>query len=172
MPVHVGEKHADVGETLPLVAGHLGKQRAFQVHDFIMRDGQNKILGEGVQHAKRNVRLMILAKNGVLFEVIEHVVHPAHIPFHGESKAVGVNRPGHGGPGSGLFGDGDCTWLLMRQLIEEANKIDRFQILAAAEFIGQPLARLTRIIAIKHRRNRVDAQAVDMKFPQPIESIG
>src|ERR1039458_7797108 len=44
--VHVGEQQSQVGEFLPLVAGHLADQRSLAVNDFIVRERQYEILEE------------------------------------------------------------------------------------------------------------------------------
>ena len=52
------------------------------------------------------------------------------------------------------------------------QKIDRFQILTATEFIGYPLPFLARIIEVEHGGHGVDAHAVHMKLLEPIQSVG
>lgn len=42
------EKEAEIGELLPVVAGHFVQQRIFAVHDFVMGEGEAEILGEGI----------------------------------------------------------------------------------------------------------------------------
>src|SRR5580704_2775786 len=52
-------------------------------------------------------------------------------------------------------------------LIETAKKIDRFQVLAPAEFIRNPLALFAGVVEIKHGSDRIHAQAVDVIFVEP-----
>ena len=49
--------------------------------------------------------------------------------------------------------------------------MDRFQILAAAKRIRHPLTGFPRIIQVKHRRDRIHPQTVDVIFIQPEERI-
>ena len=86
MRPHVGEKRADVGESLPFVARHLAEQRSLAVDHFIVRNRQHEILGEGVQQAEGDVVVVVLAVDRLLREVIQHVVHPAHVPLHREAE--------------------------------------------------------------------------------------
>ena len=44
---------AQVGELLPVVARHLGEQRAFAVHDLVVGQRQHEILAERVERARR-----------------------------------------------------------------------------------------------------------------------
>ena len=41
---HVAEQQPQVGELLPVVAGHLAEQRAFAVDDLVVRQRQNEVL--------------------------------------------------------------------------------------------------------------------------------
>ena len=54
------------------------------------------------------------------------------------------------------------------QLLEER---DRFEVLAPAEAVRQPLARLARVVEVEHRGDRVDAQPVDVELLEPVERV-
>ena len=56
--VLVAVQHPQVGELLPVIAGHLREESPFAVHDFIVRQRQNKVLREGVHHAEREFILV------------------------------------------------------------------------------------------------------------------
>ena len=60
---------------------------------------------------------------------------------------------------------------LINRSIHRAQKIDRLQILAAAEFVGNPLTFLARIIEVEHGGHRIDAQAIGVIFRQPVQGI-
>ena len=49
MPVHPGQKHPEIGELLPIVAGHLRQQRALAVNNFIVAEHQNKVLLKSIK---------------------------------------------------------------------------------------------------------------------------
>ena len=104
---HVGQEGARVGELLPLVARHLVQQRALAVHHLVVRDGQHEVLVKGVQQAEGDVVVVVLAVDRVLAEVVQHVVHPAHVPLHGEAQAVQVDGLGDAREGGGLLGHGE-----------------------------------------------------------------
>ena len=72
---------AQVRKALPVVAGHPPQDRALAVDDFIMRQRQDEILRKCVVQAEQDVAVMILAVDRILADVIQRVVHPAHIPF-------------------------------------------------------------------------------------------
>ena len=60
----------------------------------------------------------------------------------------------------------------MHHFVQPFEKIDSVQILAAAVTIGNPLARLARIVEIEHRSDRVHAQSVNVIFVQPEKRVG
>ena len=84
MSVHEGIKGTEVGKALPLVAGHFVEQRPLPVHDFIVRKYQDEVFIEGIEKPKRNPILVKAAVDGIVAEVIQHVVHPAHVPLECE----------------------------------------------------------------------------------------
>ena len=52
-------------------------------------------------------------------------------------------------------------------LVQVAQEGDGFDVLAAAEAVGHPLAGLSRVVEVEHRRDRVDAQAVEVELLDP-----
>ena len=52
------------------------------------------------------------------------------------------------------------------------EKVDGFEIFAAAESIGHPLAWFARVVEIEHGSDGVHAQAVDVIFVEPEERVG
>ncbi len=88
-----------------------------------------------------DVVLVELAEPVIQLEVIEHVVHPAHVPLEVESQAAHGGGHGHQGPGGGFLGDGQGAREVVEQhrigLLQEANGLEVF---AAAMLIGDPFA--------------------------------
>ncbi len=62
---HVAVQQPEVGELLPEVAGHLVEQRALAVHDLVVRQRQDEVLGEGVDQAEGEPAVVVLAIDGV-----------------------------------------------------------------------------------------------------------
>src|SRR2546421_5380210 len=60
----------------------------------------------------------------------------------------------------------------MRRFVEFLQKRNRFEILSSAKFIRYPFAFFAAVIEVEHRRDRIDAQTVQMKLAQPIQRIG
>ena len=92
MRVLIGIEQAEVGELLPEIAGHFVEQGIFAVDDFVVGEGKKKIFGEGVEKGKSKFVVLVLAVDGVVREVFQSVIHPAHIPFETETKAAEISR--------------------------------------------------------------------------------
>src|ERR1044071_10045157 len=60
----------------------------------------------------------------------------------------------------------------VRDVVELPKKVDRFEILASAILIWNPLPLLAGIIEIQHRRHSIDAEAIDMKALAPEQRVG
>ena len=62
--------------------------------------------------------------------------------------------------------------LAVGQRIELAEKVDRVEILTAAELIRHPLSLVPRVVEIQHRRHRIHPNAVHVVFLQPEQRVG
>ena len=109
------------------------------MHDLIVTEGKHEVFGVGVPDRKRDVVLMKLAEPRIELEVIEHVVHPTHIPFEVEAQSTVLRGLGHHGPGGGFFSDRESAWEMLKQnvigLLKEANGL---RVFSAPVFVGQP----------------------------------
>ncbi len=96
---------AELGQPLRRLARHLGQQRSLAVHHLVMRKRKHKPFGEGVDQAEADLTMVMLAMNRIAPEVLQGVVHPAHVPFVGETKPALLHRRGHPWPCGGFLGD-------------------------------------------------------------------
>ena len=67
--------------------------------DLVVRQGEHEILGERIEHAERELVVMIAAIERVLGDVRQRVMHPAHVPFEAEAEPAEIGRPRHHRPG-------------------------------------------------------------------------
>ncbi len=81
MGVHKGVQRAQIGEFLPAVARHLVEQRAFHMHDLVVRERQHEFLRKCVQEREGELILMVAAVNWVVVHVLQDVMHPPHVPL-------------------------------------------------------------------------------------------
>ena len=111
--------------------------------DFVVGQRQHEVFGEGVNHAEREVVLMICRDGSVAVHIAQRIVHPAHVPLHAESQAAGVNGMRHAAPRGRFFGDRDYAGELAVHVgVEIPEELDGLQVFAAAVFIGNPFASL------------------------------
>jgi len=168
----VGVKQAEIGELLPQVAGHFVEERILSVDDFVVREGKKEIFGEGVEEREGQFVMFVLAMDGIVREIFQGVVHPAHVPFKTEAEAAEVGGAGDGRPGGGFFGDGKCAGeFLMGHFVHALEEFDGVQVFAATELVGDPFAGFAGVVEIKHRSHCVHAKAVDVVFVEPEERI-
>ena len=117
--------------------------------------------------------MAVLAEDGVGFQVVTDVVHPAHVPLEVEAQSALAHRVGHLGPGGGLLGDHQHVRVGGEdggvQLLQEVH---RFQIFVAAVDIGHPVALMPGVVQIEHGGYRVHPQAVGMVLFQPEHGRG
>ena len=137
-----------------------------------MRQRQDEVLGVRVHHAEGEFVVMELAMHGVALEVIERVVHPAHVPFHRETQPARIHGPADHGPVGGFLGHGDGAGRArMRHCVQRAQEFHRLQVFAAAMAVRDEV-RAAREIQVEHRGHGVHAQPVEVVFLQPVAGAG
>ena len=99
MAEHEAVIGAQIGKALPFVAGHPAQQRAFAMHHFVMRQRQDEVFRKGVMQAEQNTAVVMLAMDRIFADVIQRIVHPAHVPFIAEAKPAIFDRARHLRPG-------------------------------------------------------------------------
>ena len=94
---HPGVQGPQVGELGPAVPGHLVEHRPLAVDDLVVGEGQHEVFVPGIKQAEGQVVLVVAAEERVDLEVLERVVHPAHVPLVAETEAAQVGGPGDAG---------------------------------------------------------------------------
>ena len=94
MGVLVGVEGAQVGEALPVVPRHLGQEGLLEVHHLVVGEGQEVLLVEGVPDGPGEALVAGAAVHRVGLEVLQGVVHPAHVPLEVEPQAGPLGLPG------------------------------------------------------------------------------
>ena len=109
-----------------------------------------------------------LTEERVLAEIVERIVHPAHVPFEVEAQAAFGDGLRHAREGRGFLGDHRDTGLVeVHQRVHLLEEFNRLDVLAAAVAIRDPFAGLTGVVEVEHRSHRIDAQAVDVETLEP-----
>ena len=164
------EEKAEVGEALPVVARHAREEGALAVHDLVVGERQDEVLVEGVEVAERQLVVVEPAEERIAAEVLQRVVHPAHVPLEAEAQTADVRRPRHHGPGGRLFGDRLRPRAGRVDLgVQPPQQVDRLQVLAASVAVGNPLPLAARVVAVEHRGHGIDPQSVGVVAVEPEE---
>ena len=166
-PLHP-EQHPQVGGALPVVAGHLRCQRGLAVHHLVVGQRQHETLRGPIHRTKRQVVVVVAPMHAVALQIVERVVHPPQVPLEVEAQSAMRSGCGHPGPGGGLLGDhqhAGCRGVDL--VVEVTDERDGLEVLASAMHVRHPLAVLAAVVAIQHRRHRIDPQPVDMVALDP-----
>ena len=168
MPVHVGQQRPQRRVLLPGVARQLVEQRPLPVHDLVVGKRQDEVFAERVQHRERDVVVVPLPVDRVLVGVVQHVVHPAHVPLVGEAQTAQVHRPADPRKRRGLLRRRDrARMIAVRQRVQLLQEADGVEVFVAAELVGDPLALVARVVEVQHRGDGVHAQAVGVILLEP-----
>ena len=169
----VGKEGPQAGKLLPVIPRHLADQGTLSMDHFIMGQGQHKVLRKSVHEGEGELILVPFAIDRIQAHIIQHVVHPAHIPFVIEAHAACVYRLGNQRPGCGFLRDHQRVGMILEYgLIQLLDEIHGFQIARIPVFIRLPFPVLPGVIQIKHIGHRIDAQPVNMEFLQPEQRVG
>ncbi len=171
--VHEAEIGAQVGEALPAVARHTADQRALAVHDLVVAERQDEVLGESIDQSESQLVVVVATVNRLARDVVERVVHPAHVPLEAEAKSADRCRARHHRPRGRLFGKrGGGGKIAEHHLVHALEERGRFEILDAAVLVGYPLALAAAVVAVDHRGDGVDPEPVDAVALAPEGRVG
>ena len=107
MHYHMSQCQTQVGKFIPPLSRHLTQQRTFSVHHLIMRKLQHKFLTVRIDHAECQLSMMMGTEIGIIFDIFQIVIHPAHIPFIGESQSALLQGTRYPGPCRGFLRNTD-----------------------------------------------------------------
>ena len=99
-------------------------------------------------------------------------MHPAHVPFVGEAKAVIFRCRCDLRPCGGFFRNDDRAVLTAAddgiQMLEEFNCVE---VSVSAVFVRDPFAVLAAIVQIQHGRNRIHTKSVNVIIIEPVQCV-
>ena len=169
---HIGQIGARTRKLLLVGTKVAVEQRELAVHHLVVRYGKHEPLAEGVGQGEGELVVMLRTEVGILLEIGERIVHPAHVPLHGKAKSA-VFKACDVGPRGGFLGHGHHVGMAFGQnaveLLEEGNGLEA---LASAVDVWHPLAGALVVIEIEHGGDRVHAKPVQMVLLDPEEGVG
>src|SRR5579859_6487784 len=143
MPIHECVKRPQVSELLPVVAWHFVQHATLHMHHFIMGKGQHEPFGKRIYEGKVQLTLMVLAVNRLTMEILENIVHPAHVPLERKAKATLAGWLRYTRPRGGFLSDHQMVWkTLSHGCVAALKKFNRRQVLTSAKLVRNPLSLL------------------------------
>ena len=88
---HVEIHETKVRELSPVIARHLIDEALLTVYNFVVGKTQNEVLGERIHHREAELVVMPFSRVGIGLEIIESIVHPAHVPLMRKPEAAVIN---------------------------------------------------------------------------------
>ena len=159
----IAVERAQCGKLLLIGAVHLVEHRLLAVYDLVVRKREDEVLREGVHHRERQLVVVVFAEVGVELQIVERVVHKAHVPLEAEAETAVVGRLRHAGVGGGFLRDRHAAGPRREHSrVELLQKGDRAEVDVAAVAVRRPFAVAPGVVEIQHRGHRVHADAVDV----------
>ena len=166
----IGIEYSEIREFVVVISRHLPDQRAFSVHDLVVAQRQDEVLGKRICHRERQRVVVALAVQRVERHIPEHVVHPAHVPLEQEAEAAHVIGLRDQREGRRFLRDHhDRRIDAEGGAVQLAQEIDRLEIFLAAEAVGLVVPPV--IVEIEHRRHGVHADAVNVEALEPVAGV-
>jgi hypothetical protein len=165
---HGGVEQPQVREPLPLVARHLAESDAFPCTDLVVAERKDEALRPRVHRPERDLVVVVLPEHGSSWKYasvscIQPMSHLRSKPSP-PSLASPVTR-GHAVDSSAIASASGKSVRIPGS--EIAQERDRVEVLAPAEAVRDPLALLSRVVEVEHRRDRIEADAVHVVATQP-----
>src|SRR6202000_436977 len=111
---------------------------------------------------EEDIAVMMFAVDRILADVIQRVVHPAHVPLVAEAQPAEFDRTRYLRPGGRLL---RCRGRLRKTSVhlgvEAPQEVDGLDVFAAAEFVRYPAPGRPAVIEIEHGSDRIDPQTVN-----------
>ena len=162
------EQQPDRRTLAPVVARHLRGERSLPVHDLVVRQREDEALAEGIDRTKRQLVVVIVPVHGLPLQMLQRVVHPAHVPLHRETQPTVAHRPRHAREGRRLLGDReDARKAGLRRLVALAQERDGVEVLPAPVAVRHPAALFAGVVEVEHGSDSVDPQAVGVVAVEP-----
>ena len=95
MCCHVTVRQTKCSKFIRNTSRHFRKHGAFHVNDFIVAQDKHKIFRILVNHAEGEHTMTPFTKQRVGADVLQIIIHPAHVPFQIKVKAALFDRTGH-----------------------------------------------------------------------------
>ena len=170
----VESQRAQACKLAPPVARHAADQRALAVHDLVVAQRANEVLGKGVHDGEREQAVVAGTPRKIGLHVVQGVVHPAHVPLVVEAQAAVLRRIGHERPRGGLLGHHHHVGVVgLHGAVDLTDKRAGVQVLLGTVLVELLLARIVDAkVEVQHAGHAVHANAVHVEVLEPVQHVG
>ena len=91
----IAVQRAESRKLLLVAAEHFVKHGLLPVHDLVVRIGEDEVFRKSVHHGKRQLIVAALAEQRIGREIVERIVHVAHVPLEAEAESADGGRHSH-----------------------------------------------------------------------------
>ena len=166
----VGE--AEVSELLPIVTRHFAEHGTLAVDHFVVAENLYEVFRISIDHAERELVVMVFAVDRFVLDVAEEIVHPAHVPLVVEAEATLLWRTRDAWEAGGFFGDENrVRSQAAHDAVQVLQEFERVVVDVAAVFVRNPLAGALAVVEVEHRGDSIDAQTVAVEFLEPVHCV-
>src|ERR1700704_3533603 len=114
------------------------------MHYLVVRQRQHEVFMEGIQQTEAQLVVVPAPVYGLLGDVAQRIVHPAHIPLEAEAQSTHVWRAAHHWPSGRLFGERQHAGAGgVYPLVDVTQQAVCRQVLSTAELVGYPFSIMT-----------------------------
>ena len=96
---HIAVSKSQVCKLVLSGSGHLPNHRCLAMNHFIMGEYRHEIFTVLVDHAEGQFIVMMSTEIGIKFNIIQIIIHKAHVPLHIKAKTVILRISRHLWPG-------------------------------------------------------------------------
>ena len=167
-------QRAQAGKLTPPVARHTADERALAVHDFVVTQRANKVLGKGVHDGERQQPVVAGTPRKIGLHVVQGVIHPAHVPLVVEAQAAVLRRIGHERPCGGFLGHHHHVGVVrLYGTVDLTDKRAGVQVLLGTVLVELLLAGIVNAkVEVQHTGHAVHANAVHVEVLKPVQHVG
>ena len=167
-------QRAQAGKLAPPVARHAADERALTMHDLVVAQRANEVLGKGVHDGEREQPVVAGAPRKIGLHVVQGVVHPAHVPLVVEAQAAVLRRIGHERPRGGLLGHHHHVGVVrLHSAVDLADKCAGVQVLLGTVLVELLLSGIVDAkVEVQHAGYAVHANAVNVEVLEPVQYVG
>ena len=170
----VESQRAQAGKLAPPVARHAADERALAVHDLVVAQRANEVLGKGVHDGEGQQPVVARAPRKIGLHVVQSVIHPAHVPLVVEAQAAVLRRIGHERPRGGLLGHHHHVGVVrLYGTVDLTDKRAGVQVLLGTVLVELLLAGIINAkVEVQHAGHAVHANAVHVEVLKPVQHVG